>query len=187
MLYIRIMKTLIVHPLDYSTDFLSPIYRGIADKKVLRGGYKKITVRKMLDNYERVLMMGHGTPNGLMSVGRFGKTWGYIIDETFINGLNGKSESFFIWCNADKFVRKHKLKGFFSGMFISEVREAEYCGLPDARQEEVDESNEVFAKIVGESINKPIKEMYNDVISSYGILEKSNKVERYNNERLYLK
>jgi hypothetical protein len=35
----------------------------------------------------------------------------------------------FIWCNADQFMKRHQLRGFYSGMFISEVQEALMYGI----------------------------------------------------------
>jgi hypothetical protein len=92
----------------------------------------------------------------------------------------------FIWCNADKFVNRHELKGFYSGMFISEVSEASFCGLPDTLQSVVDESNNQFATIVGKVINEPLREAYNNIKQQYKVLAEGNPVAQYNYERLYL-
>ena len=45
--------------------------------------------------------------------------------------LKKKDNSVFIWCNADQFVNRYNLKGFYTGMFISEVMEAVFCGLQE--------------------------------------------------------
>ena len=94
----------------------------------------------------------------------------------------------FIWCNADRFVERNKLKGFYSGMFISEVGEAYYCGLPNTPQSVVDESNNEFARMLGECFTdkKQLNESYSDVRNSYGKLAETNIVAKYNYERLYL-
>lgn len=134
------MKTLIIHPADSSTSFLDIVYNPIPDKTVITGGVTKTEVQRLIREHDRVMMMGHGSPGGLFSVGQFdtGGQYGYggyIIDQTMVPALKEKDNSVFIWCNADKFVNTFKLKGFYSGMFISEVGEALYCGLPGTEQE----------------------------------------------------
>lgn len=180
------MRTLVIHPHDESTHFLKPIYENIPDKTVITGGITKVELNELIDSHDRVMMMGHGSPWGLFSVGQFKGTAPYIIDNTVVYLLLQKQNSVFIWCNADQFVNRHKLKGLYSGMFISEVGEATYCGLPNTSQNTVDESNNSFAAILGNVINKPIKDIYSEVKTQYGLLAESNDVALYNSNRLYL-
>ena len=129
------------------------------------------------------MMMGHGSPSGLFSVGRFDGA--YIIDGSFVEVLREK-ECVFIWCNADKFVEHHGLKGLYSGMFVSEVAEAAYCGfLTD--QSAVDQSNNSFALWMGEVANNTLSQMYEALLPKYKLLAKDNKVAAYNQKRIYLK
>ena len=71
-------------------------------------------------------------------------------------------------------------------MFISEVGEAIYCGLPGTTQDIVTESNDTFARIVGEVINEPVNIIHNHVKMHYGVLTENNPVAVYNHKRLYL-
>ncbi len=183
------VKTLVVHPLDSSTDFLKPIYENIPIKTVVTGGITKYEVIKLIEQHDRIMMMGHGSPGGLFNRD-FNYCGSYIIDETMVPLLKTK-DCVFIWCNADEFVKRHKLKGFFSGMFVSEVGEAFYCKvkLPienDQRQKIVTESNDAFAQIVGQHINKKPKDMFDRVKREYGVLTDTNPVASYNHKRLYL-
>jgi len=132
------------------------------------------------------MMMGHGSPYGLFSVGQFRNSGPYIIDGTLIDVLSEKKDNVFIWCNADQFVKKHKLKGFYSGMFISEVGEAYYCGLPGTKQDVVDESNYGFCNILAGHINENSEVIYHNVMEEYGVIAKENPVAYYNHNRLYL-
>lgn len=66
------MKTLVIHPKDKTTDFLKPIYHG-RDWTIMTGGTKD-EVAKAIDEHDHIIMMGHGTPQGLLSVGQFNKT-----------------------------------------------------------------------------------------------------------------
>lgn len=180
------MKTLIIHPKDNSTSFLDIVYSSIPNKTVITGGISKLDLMTEMKKHDRIMMMGHGSPWGLFSVNQFKNTYGYIIDMTFIDILKEKKDNVFIWCNADQFVNKHNLRGFYSGMFISEVGEARYCGLPKTKQTQVDESNYGFCHILAECIDKNSQEIYNSVITEYGIIAKNNPVANYNHKRLYI-
>lgn len=180
------MNTLIIHPKDKSTSFLDIVYTPIPNKTVITGGISKDDLKSEMKNYDRIMMMGHGTPFGLFSIGQFKDSYGYIIDMSFVEILKEKKDNVFIWCNADQFVNKYKLKGFYSGMFISEVGEANYCGLPGTKQRVVDESNFGFCHILSEYINENSEVIYNNVMTEYGIIAKDNPVAYYNHNRLYL-
>jgi hypothetical protein len=189
-------KTLVIHPDDPSTDFLSPIYDNIFQATVVTGGVSKEELKQMIIYHDRVIMLGHGSPHGLFSVGMFRDdpnviypqrfNYAYAIDSTMVEVLNQKDNNVYIWCNADQFVNRHKLKGFYSGMFISEVSEATYCGLPGTEQDQVDQSNHYFAQLLGEAINDPLDQAYDYVLDNYGLLTEDNAVALYNYNRLYL-
>ena len=179
------MKTLIIHPADDSTGFLDIVYNPIPNKTVITGGVTKSEVQQLIREHDRVMMMGHGSPGGLFAVGPFNNGGGYIIDQTMVPALKEKDNNVFIWCNADKFVNVFKLKGFYSGMFISEVGEAYYCGLPGTEQDQVDESNYGFCNIVAKYINEDTNTIHENVTKEYGLIAESNPVALYNNNRLY--
>lgn len=180
------MKTLVIHPQDDTTFFLDIVYRNIEDLTLITGGVNKDYIKEQIKIHDRVMMMGHGSPGGLFSVGQFNTNNGYIIDESFVDLLRDKEDSVFIWCNADKFVERYDLKGFYTGMFISEVGEAYYCGLPDTEQPEVDESNYSFVEIMGECINYNSRLIHEIAKNRYGTLIDHNPVAKYNHERLYV-
>ena len=180
------MKTLVIHPQDDSTFFLDIVYRNIEDLTLITGGVSKSELREEIERHDRIMMMGHGSPGGLFSVGQFNTNNGYIIDSSFVDLLSEKKDSVFIWCNADQFVERYDLKGFYTGMFISEVGEAYYCGLPGTEQPEVDESNYSFVEIMGECINYPSNLIHFIAKERYGTLIEHNPVAKYNHERLYV-
>jgi len=179
------MKTLIVHPRDRTTSFLDIVYNPIEDKTVITGGITKKELHKLIKEHDRVMMMGHGSPSGLFSIGQFKNAGGFIIDYTTVELLKEKTDNVFIWCNADRFVNTHKLKGFYSGMFISEIGEASYCGLPGTPQDIVDESNYGFCNIISKYINQNTDVIYENVKKEYGVIAEENSVALYNNLRLY--
>jgi hypothetical protein len=179
------MKTLIIHPEDASTSFLDIVYASVEDKTIITGGVSKTDVIKLINEHDRIMMMGHGSPGGLFAVGKFPGSGAYIIDQTIVPYLKNKDNSVFIWCNADKFVDVFGLKGFYSGMFISEVGEAYYCGLPGTEQDQVDESNYGFCNIISKYINEDKNIIHENVKKEYGLIAEQNPVAFYNNNRLY--
>jgi hypothetical protein len=182
------MKTLIIHPKDSSTQFLDIVYKDIPDQTLVTGGITKDEVRELIREHDRVMMMGHGSPNGLFSIGQFPQKnfFGnsFIIDESMVELLSEKEHNVYIWCWASTFVEKYNLKGFSSGMFISEVGEAYYCGLPGTKQDVVDESNYGFCNIISKYINENTDNIYENVMNEYGLIAENNPVAFYNHNRI---
>lgn len=194
------MKTLIIHPTDRSTSFLDIVYKDIPDQTLITGGVSKEDVRELIKEHDRVMMMGHGSPHGLFAVGQFTSIskWGpsYIIDHTMVDVLSEKEHNVYIWCWASDFVRVNELKGFSSGMFISEVGEAMYCSsdrtndselsikLKTTTQDEVDESNYGFCNIINKYINETTDNIYENVMKEYGLIAEHNPVAFYNHNRI---
>ena len=177
------MKTLVIHPTDRSTDFLKPIYENIPDKTVVTGGMDITEVNKLITEHDRIIMLGHGCPDGLFSIGKFTNARGLVISDDTVEILKDK-ECISVWCNADQFMKRNELNGFYSGMFVSEVGESFYCGVMSPRPV-VDESNNRFAELLGEVSTESIDKIFEHVTSGYGELAKTNIVAGYNNERLY--
>jgi hypothetical protein len=178
-------STLIIHPQDSSTTFLDIIYKDMKDATLITGGVSKSDVVQLIIEHDRVMMMGHGSPGGLFAMGQFKTYAPYIIDYTTVPYLNKKTDNVFIWCNADKFVTYYGLQGFYSGMFISEVVEATYCGLPGMSQDIVDESNYGFCELISKYINQDKFNIYENIKKEYGLLAENNPVALYNHKRLY--
>lgn len=180
------MKTLVIHPDDRSTDFLKAVYKDLPDVTLVTGGCYKDDIRRMIEAHDRVIMLGHGTPHGLLGMGAFPHC-GFIVDDTHADVLKEKDNSIFIWCNADQYVGYNKLKGFNTGMFVSEVGEARVMGLPfGTNQNHVDESNEAFVKAVSMVIDDDPELLHRYVKHDYGELAWRNPVAKYNYDRLYL-
>jgi len=188
------MKRLVIHPDDNSTRFLCKVYRDLDDVTLVQGGVNKDGLKAMMKEHDQIIMLGHGTPLGLMSVGRFdNKDWN-IVDDSFAELLSEKDNSIFIWCNADRFVDHHKLNGFYTGMFISEVGEAYGCGIHNASQQEVDQSNHAFAEIVNKAIDAESRAtiltsvaMHMTIKEQYGRMVSSNRVAEHNQLRLHVR
>jgi hypothetical protein len=180
------MSTLIIHPKDQSTDFLKPIYASIPNKTIITGGINKTELMELIKNHQRVIMMGHGSGWGQISNGQFNYGGNYIVDLTMADLLSLKKDNIYIWCNADQFVLKNHLTGFYSGMFISEISEGNYYGFWNLNQDTIDESNNKFSEIVSKYINEPLDVLYENVLREYRVLSETNPIAKFNLERLYL-
>jgi len=180
------MKRLVIHPTDESTDFLAPIYNRLPDVTLVTTGYSRLDIMELIDEHDQVIMLGHGTPGGLLNVSGF-RAGLYIVDSLVADSLIRKDNSIFIWCNADQFVRRYNLKGMYSGMFISEVAEASYFKIY-TDQNTVDRSNDMFAQLLGERllVSDAMDEIHTSVGHQYRLLAETNDIARYNSDRWYI-
>jgi hypothetical protein len=181
-----IMKTLVIHPTDHSTEFLTAIYVNLSNKTVIKGGVSKTELRELIEAHDRVLMLGHGSPYGLLSRGQFFEVGSYVIDASMAPALKKKSNCMYIWCYADQFVQKHGLSGLSTGMFISELGEADYWGFEDIDESLINQSNDRFAWIISVHLSQPIEILYRNLLSKYESLARINPIAKFNLERLCL-
>jgi hypothetical protein len=169
------MKTLIIHASDPTTDFLCPIYEDIPNSTVIRNYLGRRQFHDLVLRHDRVIFLGHGTNKELFGPGGFRLTSKYVY-------LLRDKPCVYIWCNADQFVRRYKLKGFYTGMIISEYIEAMYESVA-CEYKEIDESNELFTKAIKFGIDKP--DMLNCVKAVYGGSPNFNRVIDFNYNNLY--
>lgn len=181
------MTTLVIHPDDRSTDFLKPIYQNIPNKTVITGGLNRSEVRELITSHDRVIMLGHGAPSGLFAMGKFREMM-MVIDYTMVDLLKQKTDNIYIWCNADQFINTYDLKGIYSGMFISEVGEGEYCLTKTYPQTLVDESNDTFAQMLGEALvmENTTSRVFENMMIEYSEVINNNEIAEYNFKRLYI-
>lgn len=172
------MKTLVIHINDPSTDFLKPIYENIEDCTVINDGYySKSHLRELVKIHDKIIMLGHGCPTGL-----FGNR-GLIIDSSFVDVLKDK-DNVYIWCHANKFVEAHNLKGFSTGMMISEWTEALVYGIMSS-DKQIYESNKLFSEVIKESLSiKDKKLMLENIKDKYVLFD--NPVCDFNNTSTFI-
>ena len=181
----KAMTTLIIHPDDRSTDFLRPIYRDLKHKTVITGPITRDGLHALIKAHDRIIGLGHGSPSGLfnMSSNGFGS---YVLGASEVEVLRGK-ELVSIWCHANQFMERHRLNGLYSGMFISEVSEARYYGLNEVTQADVNESNDAFARILGDGLfwsgNNWL--LWESIKDQYTKLANWNLVAEYNSGRWF--
>ena len=170
------MKTLVIHPKDETTDFLSAIYKD-KDYTVITDDFSNLAFH--IEAHDRIMMMGHGTPQGLLNP--LNNYNSFVINAAYVSLLRTK-ECVCIWCNADKFVKANLMKCFHTGMIISEWNEAAmFLDLEDFTDADIEESNRLFTESIANHIDeenglKMIKESYST---------STNKVIEYNMSRIY--
>lgn len=173
------MKTLVIHPFDISTQFLSAIYEGKLDNDdwlILTEEYSRRSIKEEIKKHDRIIMMGHGDDRGLFGHGH------YVINKQNVYYLKQK-QCVFIWCNADVFVSKYHLTGLYTGMIISEWEEAIMYCIRVANSEFITTSNNFFANTIGIHLDKPdrldlIRETYTS---------ENNPIIQFNNKNIYEK
>lgn len=165
------MTTLVIHPDDPTTDFLSVIY---ADKDwtVIRHNVSKTDLKIAINAHDRIIMLGHGNNYGMFGFGRF------VIDSRWVYLLRHKAVVC-IWCNADLFVRKYALKGLYTGMIVSDYMEANLYCVQD-KGTDIDDSNKLFAKAMSSAVDGA---SLNDVLSIYN--DPDNYVINFNRQNIY--
>lgn len=143
---------LVVHPKDITTSFLSSLYIG-TDAKVVDQTSGKREIEHLLHHcspYERIMLLGHGSDNGLFSrtddeVPEFDRI---IVGHSHAYHLRRHGANIIgIWCHADKFARKEGLHGLFSGMIISDKWEARDYGIMTLQQHIEEANEEMFARL----------------------------------------
>jgi len=180
------MKTLVIHPKDQTTDFLKEIYKG---EDVTLMTDTSIDPSNAIREHDRVIMLGHGSPGGLFRTDSK-PTWRshkgyYIINSSHVSLLKEKTDNVFVWCNADKFVDAYDLKGFYTGMIISEYVEACIFNLAHVTVGEINYSNELLATSIYKAIWSK-KDIITEVKNNY-VDVNNNDVIDFNKYNLYYK
>jgi hypothetical protein len=171
----NISDTIVFHPDDPTTDFLDKIYEGKLYDVVNDPYVTDEEVRHLIHEHDRVICLGHGSPDGLFGM------FGMLINDSHADILKDK-DVVAIWCHANQFMQKNGLKGFYTGMFISEVMEASLYGI-GASHQQIQQSNRQFAVALGKYIDE--EEILPKVKSKYK--KKKDPVVAFNRERLYRK
>lgn len=148
---------IVIHPYDPTTTFLKPLYEDRTGVELYTQQHGNSTIRRALNKRiydgETVMMLGHGCEQGLLADTSPARKF----DRLIINGSHveflRKTCCIGIWCNADMFARKYRLKGLFSGMIISEIGEALMYGI-STTPEELDEENRRLTQLLSHALQE---------------------------------
>ena len=147
-------KLYVIHPKDRSTEVLSILYREcevvniITDPDAFSNEVSHFLNHISKDSH--LMLLGHGSPDGLYS--RFDDSGEPVsFDKVLVNHSHAyhlrkhNHQIIGIFCYAREFAEKERLHGLFSGMFISEYKEALELGI-ETSEEEIRFENEKFFK-----------------------------------------
>ena len=116
-------NVLVIHPDDRSTDMLKAVYEGKGYDVITDMSISDEAVVEAIKSHDTIIMLGHGTPSGLLAPDPHGGYLGYVIHDGHADLLKTK-KTYSMWCNSDAYFAYHGMKGFHSGMIISEEIEA---------------------------------------------------------------
>lgn len=174
MLVIHIIST------EDTNDFAG-IYEGL-DATILINPTSSECKRAIINEQDRIVLIGHGTDWGLLNQ----RLDGYIIDSRMVQFLRGK-DVIGIWCNASNFADRYDLTGFFTSMFISNTRELIECGFQtfDNCDEEIGRQNLIFAERINELLtaNTPSGDWATILFNS--LTDSEERFVYYNYEAMY--
>ena len=173
MLVIHIIST------EDTRDF-SGIYDGL-DATILINPTASECKRAIIDETDKIVLIGHGTEYGLLNQ----RLDGYIIDYQMVQFLRNKN-IIGIWCNASNFANRYDLTGFFTSMFISNVQELIDCGFQtfDNCDEIIRMQNQIFASRINQllSTHTPSRDWATILFDS---LDNEERFVYYNYEAMY--
>ncbi len=180
---------LVIHPEDSSTKFLCPIYERHMNQytmpikwTVVRGNVSSSQLKRLIKECDKVIMLGHGCEYGLFAPTSPKEPYGrLIINSKHVEFLREK-ECIGIWCNANIFFEKYGLKGFYTGMIISELEEAQMCSVKTDKDELLDQ-NFIFGDLLGDCIMFSPKGIYTYMTRT--LSENKCEVAKFNRENLF--
>lgn len=182
-------KTLVIHPNDPSTRFLDVLYKGRPGTYVLmteKDSNSKIDEALRSNEYDRIMMLGHGSEDGLFAPSgkdMFGRC---IISAKNVQGLRLHKNLIGIWCNSNIFADKYHLEGLFSGMVISELIEAVTWSVPTS-EDELMNHRQQWAVDLSDAIERFPDNLLNvrQAMLSH-LSETSSYLEKFNYESVYV-
>lgn len=178
-------NTLVIHPKDLTTDCLAVIYEGRGWDVIRDYNTSPQEVLEAIKSHERIIMLGHGTPGGLLA--GHDSSYGFTRFHHFIVGAMHaeelkKKQTFSIWCNSDAFFKKHGIHGLHTGMIISEEDEEwAVLGRAPLDEEEMEVNMELFCGAFAKYIDLTPEECREKVLEEY---VGDDEVTQFNRERI---
>lgn len=164
------MKWLVIHPKDTTTQFLTDCYKNIKDAVVINNpSAPKKMLRKLIREADNVMLLGHGSKNGLFSTVSKKSKYRFdriIVDSQFVDDLR----------------KKNKVIGFALGMFVSELSEADYMSLP-LDEELIEKSNKMLTTTISTNYSENSNVIYQNFIADFNTLS-DNPIADYNSSEI---
>ena len=180
---------LFIHPYDITTDFLSKVYENIPEeeKTVIRDcKISNSRLIRLIKSHDNVVMLGHGCADGLLC-SSYSKDTTFdrlIINSRLVEFLRTRKKLIGIWCHASDFFKKYNLYGFATGMFVSDISEANDYGLPMSTYD-VEENNNLLVESLYKCFDKDIAYIYDYMCERFDSLKSTNKIANFNRNLFY--
>ena len=138
------MKATIVHSNagDTDTRVLAALWDGIPDARVMDVRPGTPDARRAVDaaiaeEEDALVLCGHGSPQGLFdpsvmargNLAAIARNPPYLVDVRNAPSIRAR-RVVGVWCYAASFAESAGLRGFFTGMFVSNPAEAAFVGCP---------------------------------------------------------
>lgn len=128
---------------DTDTRVLAALWDGIPDARVLDVRPGTPDARRAVDSAiaaeeDTLILCGHGSPQGLFDpsvmargadLAAIARNPPYLVDATNAPSVRAR-RVVGVWCYAASFAESAGLRGFFTGMFVSNPMEAAFVGSP---------------------------------------------------------
>lgn len=173
---------------DVDTLLLTRIWRGIEGVHVVEitpstENYDELIADAIANEEDTLVICGHGTPAGLLHpiLERFE----YLIHSFNYQDIRARNV-IGIWCHASEFAELHHVNGFFTGMFISNINEANRYGIFNVDEATIHESEALFLDRVNRLLreNVPLVEWNSRLRTQLNESHGVNDVDRYNYDHM---
>lgn len=134
----------------FDTSVMSRVYEGLDCTLFLtpRRTERRAIIQAVRDDAGPIVLLGHGTERGLLDP----TFYDYIIESRDVDLLRQRTV-IGIWCYASEFADKYGLHGFFTSMFVSNMREAvEHQVDSLATESNIMEEHELFCRRINNFI-----------------------------------
>lgn len=181
---------------DVDTRVLAALWEGYPNARVLdvRPGVRDARPRvdaAIAAEEDTLIMCGHGSPEGLFDPGlmargnlaAIARNPPYLVDADNAPSIRAR-RVVGVWCYASSFAESAGLRGFFTGMFVSNPLEASFVGCPGRDSAAtITEQEVLFCRRVNELLRTDVP--MSDWISRLDArADRSLGVVRYNYDRL---
>lgn len=181
---------------DVDTRVLAALWDDIPDARVLNIRPGTPDARRAVDSAiaaeeDTLILCGHGSPQGLFdpsvmargNLAAIARNPPYLVDVTNAPSIRAR-RVVGVWCYAASFAESAGLRGFFTGMFVSNPAEASFVGCPGRDSAAtITEQEVLFCRRVNELLRADVPlEDWTTRLNAQA--DRSIAVVRYNYDRL---
>ena len=181
---------------DVDTRVLAALWDGIPDARVLdvrpgTPGARRAVDVAIAEEEDALVLCGHGSPQGLFdpsvmargNLAAIARNPPYLVDVRNAPSIRAR-RVVGVWCYAASFAESAGLRGFFTGMFVSNPAEAAFVGCPGRDSAAtITEQEVLFCRRVNELLRADVP-MEDWIPRLHAQADRTLGVVRYNYDRL---